>query len=68
MCPGRTEWSNYYLLLQSHVISLLSCLCPLVSHMAMVQSPLDHHTPSTTEPLHLLFLLPGVPSFPLFIL
>lgn len=56
--PRGTEWSNY-LPLQSHVISFLSCLSPLFSHMATVQSPLPRHTPSTTELLYLLLLPPG---------
>ena len=62
--PRGTEWSNY-LPLQSHVISFLSCLSPLFSHMATVQSPLPRHTPSTTELLYLLLLPPGFLSSPL---
>ena len=44
---------------KTEVRQLLSCLSPLFSHMATVQSPLPRHTPSTTELLYLLLLPPG---------
>lgn len=67
MYPGGAEWSSC-LPLQAHAVSFLSCLSPLFSHMATVQSPRPHHTASTTELLCPLLLPPGFLSSPLLTL